>query len=63
MIHNMKEMEQKNHEESKSMERPEESIRRFVKEFADIWNQHNAKTTASCFVNDGEFTKCNRRTC
>jgi hypothetical protein len=32
----MKEMEQKNHEESKSMERPEESIRRFVKEFADI---------------------------
>jgi hypothetical protein len=27
----MKEMEQKNHEESKSMERPEESIRRFVR--------------------------------
>ena len=49
-------MEQKNHEESKSMERPEESIRRFVKEFADIWNQHNAKTMASYFVNDGEFT-------
>jgi hypothetical protein len=43
-------------EESGEMERPEDSIRRFVKEFAEIWNQPNPKTMASCFVDDGEFT-------
>ncbi len=38
------------------MEGPEDPIGRFVKEFAEIWNQHDPKTMASCFVNDGEFT-------
>ena len=38
------------------METNEDSIIKFVKEFAEIWNQHDANKMASCFVNDGEFT-------
>ena len=49
-------MENKKDEKSNSMEADEDSIIRFVKDFADIWNQHDAKTMALCFTNDGEFT-------
>jgi hypothetical protein len=49
-------MEDKEDIKSNSMEANEDSIIKFVKEFVDIWNQHDAKTMVSCFVNDGAST-------
>jgi hypothetical protein len=51
----MKKMENKKDEKSNIMEADEDSIIKFVKDFADIWNQHDAKTMALCFANDGEL--------
>jgi uncharacterized protein (TIGR02246 family) len=52
----MKEMEGKKKEKSNTFQADEDSIRNFVEQFAHVWNQHDARAMASCFVNDGEFT-------
>jgi hypothetical protein len=43
----MKEMQHEKHEESNSTETTGDSIIKFVKEYADIWNKHNANLLES----------------